>query len=285
MSASRLRAGLEAGRFSLLTLLGRGSHAEVWKARHRSGVEVALKVAFRPAARALEREAVQIARLDHPGIVHVYDFGTLEDRPWIALELARGTLADLQTALPLRDLARHLLRALAHLHARGVCHRDIKPTNILMGCAPRVGWDAADRLGIRLADFGIAWDGDDGGPTSSGTPGWASPEQTRGEAAGREPQADLYGLAKVISYLLEGREEGAFGAWLARALHPDPAERFATAAHALAVLPAEEAHSTHRASRSVADATRPVLTPMAPVKSAERPAPVALVTPPWPTVP
>ncbi|MEM6926291.1 MAG: serine/threonine-protein kinase [Myxococcota bacterium] len=285
MSRSTLRPGLEAGHFRLLAPLGRGSYAEVWKARHRSGVDVALKVAFRRAARALEQEAVRIARLDHPGIVHVYDHGTLHDRPWVALELARGTLADLQSALPLRDLAGHLLRALAHLHARGILHRDIKPTNILVGCAPRVGWDAADRLGVRLADFGIAWAGDDHGPMASGTPGWASPEQARGEVAGRMPQADLYGLAKVIAHLLEGREEGAFGPWLARALHPDPAERFATAAHALAVLPAAQTESTPRPGRSLDDTTRALLAPMAPVTAPDRPPPVVPVAPPWPAVP
>ncbi|MEN0066958.1 MAG: serine/threonine-protein kinase [Myxococcota bacterium] len=285
---STLRPGLVFGRFRLRSPMGRGSFAEVWRAVHRSGTEVAIKVSHREGDRALEREAIRIARLDHPGVVYAYDFGWWGRRPWLAIELATGTLAGLASPLPLRDLTAHLLRALAHLHAHGTLHRDIKPSNILVGCAPRVGWDEADRSGVRLADFGIAWAGEgDVRSGSSGSPGWACPEQRQGNASGRAPHADLYSLAKVVEYLLEGAEEGAWGPWLARALHPDPEARFPTAAHALAALPSSlDARSSPRRPQASADtATQPVLTALPEITPPSRPPPCPVMAPPWPEGP
>jgi len=281
---SDLRPRLDVGRFRLVEPIGRGAFAEVWRAVHGSGTPVAIKFAHRNAARALDREAQRIAELDHPGIVQVYDHGTLGGRPWLALELAQGTLAATRSPLPLRELVAHLLRALAYLHARSILHRDVKPSNILVGCAPRVAWDSADRSGVRLADFGIAWAGDEGGPLSGGTPGWASPEQAANLPTSREPHVDLYGLARIVEHLLEGRDEGPWGPWLARALHADPGQRFSSAAHALAVLPpASESPPTTTASLDAE--TQPVLARIDVGSSRERPPPAPIVETPWPAVP
>ncbi|MEO0606492.1 MAG: protein kinase, partial [Myxococcota bacterium] len=233
-----MRSGLQVGGFSVEERLGRGASAEVWRARHVSGALVALKFArgSHATGELVEREAERLANLDHPGIVHIFDRGVVEGRTWIALELAQGTLSQVPCALGIRDLAAHLLGALAHLHARDLLHMDIKPSNILVGCAPRTALTEADRAGVRLADFGISWTGSDGRSTA-GTPGWCCPEQVQGTPEGRQPHADVYSLARVLEAVLEGRPTPRWGAWLARALHPEPRKRFPTAPHALASLP------------------------------------------------
>ncbi|MCA9568101.1 MAG: serine/threonine protein kinase, partial [Myxococcales bacterium] len=284
--------GVRLGPFELLEPLGAGAFAEVWRAAHPSGEHVAVKVAREGSAVSWE-EAVRLAQLDHPGVVHVYDHGTWEGRGWIAMELARGTLRALESPLPLADLAAHLLRAVAHLHARGIVHRDIKPSNILVGCAPRSGLDPADRAGVRLADLGISWSGAGRGG-SSGTPGWAPPEQLRGMT---HPSGDVYGVALVVRALATPADQARLAGWLARATAASPGERFPSAAHALAAfpdagttvlvgLPRDDAAGTEVAPElGIAEtATRPVLlaldVPSAPM---EPPAPV--VEPAWPSAP
>lgn len=274
-----LRQGLELGRFRLVSPLGHGTFAEVWRADHRSGTAVAIKVAHRTSAgrSSLSREAVRLAELDHPGIVQVFDHGVQDGRPWLALELATGTLAAQESPLPLWDLTVHLLRALAHLHAHDVLHCDLKPSNILVGCAPRLGSDAADRAGVRLADFGIASRGPED-RASGGTPGFASPEQARGFPGA--PHFDLYSLARVVEQLL-GEEDGSWGPWLGRALHADPDARFPTAAHALAALPPRDATEGVVPAAAPQDAaTRAVLAPLGEAPRGTRD-PGPLVAPSW----
>ncbi len=201
-----------AGRYRLVTLLGRGGTAEVWRAEDDSlGRSVALKLVTVPtddsAARAGD-EARLLARLNHPGLVPVYDAGTDErDRPWVVMELVEGeTLADAvkRGAIPstrTAEIGRSLAEALAYVHSQGLVHRDVKPANVLMGKADRV----------RLTDFGIARLVDAARVTSTGmmvgTASYLAPEQVAGEPVG--PAADVYALGLMLLECLTGEREYA----------------------------------------------------------------------------
>ena len=199
-----------AGRYRLVHLLGRGGTAEVWRAEDESLARpVALKLVTVPtddsAARAGE-EARLLARLNHPGLVPVYDAGTDErDRPWVVMELVEGeTLADTlkRGALSSQRAAvvgRAVAEALAYVHARGLVHRDVKPANVLVGRDGRV----------RLTDFGIARLVDAARVTSTGmmvgTASYLAPEQVAGEPVG--PPADVYALGLLLLECLTGQRE------------------------------------------------------------------------------
>jgi eukaryotic-like serine/threonine-protein kinase len=214
---------LIAGRYRLEEELGRGGMGRVWRAYdellHRS---VAVKeVHFPPdlpvadrerlAGRTL-REARAVAAIDTPAAVRVFDIVEQDGRPWIVMELVRGgTLTELlrrSPTLPPAEVARiglAVLDALEAAHAAGVLHRDVKPSNILIGDDGRVA----------LTDFGIATvDGDaSSGDTSSGvivgSPSYIAPER----AHGHRPTAasDLWSLGATLWTAAEGRPpyEGA----------------------------------------------------------------------------
>ncbi|MFF4342991.1 protein kinase [Kitasatospora sp. NPDC001540] len=221
---------LFAGRYRVEGTLGQGSAAEVLRAVDlHLGREVALKVLRRGApedfARRFTAEARTLARLRHHGVVEVYDHGSADDRPYLVLELVDGTtLADVLRASPLPAsatlrLGRELARTLAFVHAHGVVHRDVKPSNVLI--------DASGTP--RLTDFGIArhpWDeyAQDADATRTGfvvgTPAYLAPEQIRGEGA--RPPADVYALGLLLIECLTGRRVypgGPMEAAVARLLH------------------------------------------------------------------
>ena len=153
-----------------------------------------------------QREAKAAARLVHPNIVQVFDYGFDPDkgRYYIVMEYVPGRSgAQLLTehgrlsvdgTLHLADGA---CRGLTHAHRGGVIHRDVKPGNILL----------ADDGQVKLADFGIAWAGDALQVTQHGavlgTVSYLAPEQASGDKA--TPQADIYGLGVVIFQLMTGR--------------------------------------------------------------------------------
>ena len=132
--------------YEVLGVLGRGGMGVVYKARHlRLKREVALKV-LREGDLATEEERARflaeagaVARLNHPGIVQVYEAGEHEGTPYLALEyVAGGSLSTRLTGAPLppRDAAQlieTLARAAHHAHERGIIHRDLKPANVLLG--------------------------------------------------------------------------------------------------------------------------------------------------------
>jgi serine/threonine protein kinase len=201
-----------ASRYRLVSLLGRGGTAEVWRAEDEAlARDVALKLVTVPtdesAARAGE-EARLLARLNHPGLVPVYDAGSDErGRPWVVMELVEGeTLADTLKRGPLPSeraaaVGRSIAEALAYVHGQGLLHRDVKPANILVGRDGRV----------RLTDFGIARLVDAARVTSTGmmvgTASYLAPEQVAGEPVG--PPADVYALGLVLLECLTGQREYA----------------------------------------------------------------------------
>ncbi|MCB9796580.1 MAG: protein kinase [Alphaproteobacteria bacterium] len=257
--------------------IGQGGMGVVWEAWHPGeGVTVAVKVmtvsqALREQARAaFSREVEAIARMDHPHIVRVHDHGRVdaasarlsggrlqEGQPYLVMELATaGTLVRRCGRLPwdeARRVLRALLQALAHAHARGVVHLDLKPENVLLGHG-----DAP-----RLADFGLAQALGEAEGLRAGTPAYMAPEQIRGERLG--PWTDLYALGHLGWTLVHGgtaywgepsqvvraqlsaplpdyspviETPGELEGWLRRLLQRRPAERFTHAADALASLDA-----------------------------------------------
>ena len=208
------------GRYEIQATLGQGGMGEVLKAWDPTFKRlVALKrilpgIAGDPTQLGrFEREARAAARLSHPSIVAVYDVGVEEGRPYLATEFVEGeTLAavlrsrrrfEVETAV---GLVRRIAEALQHAHERGVVHRDVKPSNVLVGTDGRV----------RVADFGLAklLDSEvDPALTASGallgTPRYMSPEQAEGRTREVGPATDQFSLAVILHELLTG--EQAFG--------------------------------------------------------------------------
>ena len=208
-----LSAPLVLGRYRLGGRLGAGGFGTVYAAMdERLRREVAVKVILggwdpgRPRARA-EREALAAARLDHPGVVRVFDAGEDGRARYLVSELVHGeTLDRLSSAgvLSDRDVLRiglALCGALEHAHERGVVHRDVKPQNVIVPDAPRSAAGVA-----KLADFGVAHLAGDEPLTCTGdvvgTLAYMAPEQAAGERV--DERADLYSLALVLYEALAG---------------------------------------------------------------------------------
>jgi len=209
-----LGAGDAVGPFRIVRRVAVGGMGTVYEAQHRHlDREVALKVAHsraddtgRTADRFL-REARFLTSLDHDGVVHVHDFGETEDgRPWIAMELLRGStvaeLLDRERIEPRRTVRwlRSVARTLGAAHGVGVVHRDLKPDNIFITVEPER---------VKVIDWGIAFVRPDTGVRVTrnglmiGTPTYIAPEQARGlEVSGR---ADVYALGVVAYELLSRR--------------------------------------------------------------------------------
>jgi serine/threonine protein kinase len=207
---------------------------EVYRARDQVlGREVALKVlaveadAARLAA-SLRREALILARLEHPGIVPVHDAGTLTDgRAFYVMRLVRGERLDhvARRATTLGELLRIFLQlcdAVGFAHAQGVIHRDLKPGNVMVGPFGEV----------LVLDWGIAkagWAEDDGAVL--GTPGFMAPEQA-GSAGQADQRADVFGLGAILRELLVAVPDPAprpLQAVVNRATASRPEDRYATA--------------------------------------------------------
>jgi tetratricopeptide (TPR) repeat protein len=205
---------LRVGRFSVLERIGSGGMAVVYAAYDPElDRKVALKlvplgsVSDDPEAarEALVAEARTAAQLDHPNVVSVFDAGVHEDHVYIAMEFVAGeSLAEWLGGDPawddVVDVFVQVGRGLAAAHAAGIVHRDVKPSNIMLGR------DATGELRARLVDFGIARPADDAGG-SAGTPGYMAPEQYRGEATG--PRTDQFGYCASLWEALYG--ERPFG--------------------------------------------------------------------------
>src|SRR5262245_11456570 len=196
------------GPYHLIEVIGRGGMADVYKA-HQPSLDrfVAIKVLPRTRdpdfARRFKREAYTLARLQHPNILAVHDYGEHDSLLYLVMQYIENgtTLADLlnvpmapQQALPLSG---YVLGALDYAHRRGVIHRDIKPSNILMSSH----WPM-------LSDFGIAKLMDESQRFTQsgmlvGTAAYMAPEQATGRPL--DGRTDLYAAGIVLYELLTGR--------------------------------------------------------------------------------
>jgi serine/threonine protein kinase/tetratricopeptide (TPR) repeat protein len=205
--------GTTVGRFEVLSELGRGGMAVVYKARQTDlDRVVALKI-LPPAlthdtgyVARFRQEARSAARLEHPHIMPIYEVGEANGLHYIAMKFIEGqTVKDLvaeEGALSVHKAASLLAQvgdALDYAHRRGVIHRDIKPSNMMVTAE---GW-------VFLTDFGLArgTSGDTGGLTMAGTvmgtPEYMSPEQAQG-LPNVGPPTDIYALGVVLYELLTG---------------------------------------------------------------------------------
>ena len=192
------------GRYRMERRLGAGGFGVVWLAwDEKLEREVAVKVipGEGGAGERVEREARAAARLNHPGIVAIYELASDEHDVYLVSELVRGrTLAELTRAGAIsdRDVARigiALCDALEHAHARGVIHRDVKPQNVMVLAEPAAGAGFA-----KLADFGVAHvaSGDPLTRTGDvvGTLAYMAPEQAEGARV--TSACDVYSLALTL---------------------------------------------------------------------------------------
>ena len=208
--------GKYIGRYHILEQVGQGGMAVVYKAFDtRLEREVAFKIIrtelFGKAfidriLKRFEREAKALARLDHAHIIKVYDYGDHEGAPYLVMQyVPAGTLKErAKQKLPWQQAVSLLLpiaRALAYAHQRGVLHRDVKPSNILIT-------QAGETI---LTDFGIAKLLEDqegqtltGTGVGVGTPEYMAPEQGLGKAV--DAKADIYALGVVLFELITGHK-------------------------------------------------------------------------------
>jgi serine/threonine protein kinase len=201
----------QLGRYRVTARLGSGGFGVVYRGHDEELYrDVAIKVPHRGRVTSAEdadaylTEGRVLARLDHPGIVPVYDVGRTDDGLcYLVSKFIEGEdlAARLRAGRPApADAARLVARvaeALQHAHQRGLVHRDVKPANILL-----------DRDGLAyVTDFGLALREEDfaRGPTFAGTPSYMSPEQARGEGHRVDGRTDLFSLGVVFYELLAGQ--------------------------------------------------------------------------------
>jgi serine/threonine protein kinase len=268
-----------AGRYDLGERLGVGGMSTVRLARDRRlEREVAVKVLAEHLAEdpqfvaRFRREALAAARLVHPNIVQVFDFGLDEPtgRHYIVMEYIRGqSAAEIlreRSILPVTEalaIVSHACRGLDYAHRNGVVHRDIKPGNLLR----------SEEGIVKVADFGIARNlGDESSITQVGsvlgTAAYLAPEQAHGEEAG--PRADLYGLGVVTYQALSGRlpyeaqsltelalKQQREAPPLLNQLNPDVTPQLAAAVdRALALDPRDRFGSAEEMRQALADGAR-----------------------------
>ncbi|MEL6342267.1 MAG: protein kinase [Myxococcota bacterium] len=258
--------------FRLEHHLGTGGMGVVWAAVHQpSALPVAIKVLKEQSSadrQARFRDEIRlIARLDHPNVLSVYDRGFVSDadaarsdgvlvadQPYLVMPIAADTMpAGLLDPARAKAALLDALSGLAHAHARGIDHLDVKPSNLLVDTAGQV----------TLADFGIARLRGTGGIDSTvrGSPVYMAPEQILGRWREVGPWTDLYALGCVAFLWFCGQpaysgslavlrnikqsppprlpvDHLALAVWVQRMMAPDPFSRFASAADAAAALAA-----------------------------------------------
>ncbi len=265
--------GERIGAYKVLRRIARGGMATVYAVRDtRDGSERAMKVLLplseaEEAATRFRREFRALSRLQHRGVLRVFEFGMLHQRPWYTMELLEGrtlrddvkTWGELEPRARFaraRDLLRQITRALAYVHDRGLVHRDVTPANIMVlpdGQAKIMDFGVVKDMGPELTAVGEL----------VGTVAWCSPEQILGDTI--DARADLYSLGAVLYLMLTGDKPfvaRTLQGYLEKHLHstpkpptevqplapPDlsaiamrllsksPADRYASATHLLNVL-------------------------------------------------
>ncbi len=269
--------GTVAGRYRMLREVGRGGMGSVWLCRdERLGRQVAVKrvghlTGEAPNLARAMREARSSAPLNHPNVVAIYDAIDDGEQIWLVMEYVDGrTLAQIiaeDGPVPpeqAAEIGAQVAGGLAAAHARGTIHRDVKPSNILLGPDGRA----------KISDFGISRTVGDETLTQtgmlSGTPSYLSPEIARGEDP--SPASDVWALGATLFAAVEGRppypsqpnplatlanivgqppplpeRAGVLTEPIRRMMDPDPQSRWAVAdaAHAL-----RRVHARHRTDRT-----------------------------------
>lgn len=219
--------GQQLDEYELVALLGRGGMARVYRGRDvRLKRDVAIKVidaiyrADESYRARFEREAQAIAQLEHPHIVRLYRYGEVSGLFYMAMQYIPGQdlrsyLDDLRAgdewlpALEAARLTRELCGALDYAHSKGIIHRDVKPSNIMLGEDGHFG--DAQRRRSYLTDFGLAMlaDSDTQGDIF-GSPHYVAPEQAMSSAR-VVPQSDLYAVGVILYQMFTGQRpfEGA----------------------------------------------------------------------------
>jgi serine/threonine protein kinase len=203
-----LEIALLDGRYALEDVIGRGGMADVYLGRDEAlrrpvAVKILREITSDPHARArFTAEARTLAGLSHPGLVAVLDAGTDGERPYLVMELIRGTTLRERCGVgpldPTQAMAvgTQLADALAYVHSHGIVHRDVKPGNVLLSGDGR----------ILLTDFGIARltsePADLTGALTMGTAAYLAPEQLRRDPLG--PAVDVYALGLLLLEALTG---------------------------------------------------------------------------------
>jgi aminoglycoside phosphotransferase (APT) family kinase protein len=198
------------GKYRVVDRVGGGGQGEVFRAvhPHLPGRDVVIKWANARLPEAgrdqLLTEARALAKVEDPGLVRVYDVDVFEGRPFVVFEYVAGQSLEQRLRLgrpTVREpvqLVRQLARTLERVHRHGICHRDVKPGNILI--------DAAGQP--RLVDFGLALTHGEHDPladTVCGTLPYMPPEQANGLSDRIGPRSDVFGLGAVLYQLLTGR--------------------------------------------------------------------------------
>lgn len=209
--ARRMIGARVLGQYEVLDVLGQGGMSLVYRARHAlTGQDVALKIlppelaAFREVRDRFLEEGRALAQLDHPNIVHLYNFGEEDGCFVLAMQLVRGQTWEQRIVehgrLSWQESVRTAVEVLGGLdfaHGRGIIHRDVKPSNVLL---------RADDGAATVTDFGIAKVTGSSKLTATGqtmgTVRYMSPEQVRGEKV--DLRTDIYSLAVTLYESLVG---------------------------------------------------------------------------------
>ncbi len=237
---------LSGTKYDMVEPIGRGGMGAVYRVHDKElDRMVAMKVLAAPdpsgelAARLL-LEARFLARLEHPGIVPVYDAGVLPDgRAYCVMKHVSGQRFDAWLATgPSRtatlEVVARLAETVAFAHAHGVIHRDLKPANVMVGEygeALVLDWGVAKQIGAAEPSSGAP------APSGSrelthhgaivGTASWMAPEQSRGEPA--DQRSDVYSLGTLLGQVAGDDAAPALAAVCTRATAAAPADRYATA--------------------------------------------------------
>jgi len=201
----RPQTGLVLHGYKLEKELGEGGAGVVFLARKvddAGGQEYTVKMLHRSDETSAEQQKEALAnefracqKLNHPGIVHLYDFGEMGGYLYLVFEYVKGKPLDTVGKASIDEVRAwggQLVEALRHAHSAGIVHRDIKPANIILTPESRV----------KVLDFGIAAGIDSMEGTTSGTVGYMSPEQANGVV---NPGCDYYSIGVTLYRLLTGR--------------------------------------------------------------------------------